>query len=167
MVQGQSHQIRGRYQRNRDWGSEAQVHPHNSDLHNPVWRDSHRRAGQDKCLGHSRGQVYGKLEVYKVLAKLENEKHSPDLLAGLPDPSVLSVRQQTSFRTVYGASRRCNTAVFTARSTIEGNTNNLSDRPNMTFVVSTQKWLFYMSLFVENHRHKNWVNSHHRPRYML
>ena len=32
------------------------------------------------------GQVYAKFEVCKVLAQLENEKHSPDLLAGLPDP---------------------------------------------------------------------------------
>ena len=37
------------------------------------------------------GQVFAKLEVYKVLAKLENEKHCPYQLVGLPDPSVLSV----------------------------------------------------------------------------
>ena len=87
------------------------------------------------------GQVFAKFEVYKVLAMHENEKHYPDQLAGLPDPSALSVRQQTSVRKVYGVSRRFNTAVYTARLNVRGHNNNLSDRQNMSFMVNMQKWL--------------------------
>ena len=77
------------------------------------------------------GQGFAKFEVYKLLAMPENEKHYPDQLAGPPHPSLLSVRQQTSIRTVYGVSRRFNYAVFTARSSVRGHTNNLLDRQNM------------------------------------
>ena len=44
------------------------------------------------------GQVFAKYEVYKALAMIENEKNYPGQLAGLPDPSLLAVSQQTSIR---------------------------------------------------------------------
>ena len=76
------------------------------------------------------GQVFAKFEVYKVLAMHENEKHYPHQLAGLPDPSALSVRQQTSVRKVCWVSRRFNIAVYTTRSNVRGHDNNPSDRQN-------------------------------------
>ena len=83
------------------------------------------------------GQVYAKFEVYKTLAMIENEKNYPDQLAGLPDPSLLAVMQQTST----GVTQRCNTDVWTARSNKLGSETLLTDRQNMLFMVELQKWL--------------------------
>ena len=44
---------------------------------------------------NSTGHVYAKFEVYKMLAKIENEKNYLGKLDGLPDSSKLAVRQQT------------------------------------------------------------------------
>ena len=87
------------------------------------------------------GHVYAKFEVYNLLARMENEKNYPNQLEGLPDPSLLAVRQQTFNRRIFGANRPCNTDVFTARSATHGFELLLRDRQNMSFMVELQKWL--------------------------
>ena len=87
------------------------------------------------------GQVFAKFEVYKALAMIENEKNYPGQLAGLPDPSLFAVRQQTSTGRIYGGTQSVNTAVFTTRSNILGSDTLLTDQQNMSFMVNVQKWL--------------------------
>ena len=72
---------------------------------------------------------------------IENEKNYPGQLAGLPDPSLLAVRQQTSTRRIFSGTQRFKTAVYTARSNILGSETLLTERQNMSFMVNVQKWL--------------------------
>ena len=87
------------------------------------------------------GQVFAKYEVYKSLAMVENEKNYLGQLTGLPDPSLLAVRQQTSTRRIFSGTQRFKTAVYTARSNILGSETLLTERQNMSFMVNVQKWL--------------------------